>query len=560
MPGIEETVRPSPDLSPAEPPTGYETVLIARTLVSRIESRIEETVEPPPDLGPAEPPSGYGAVLSATSIFLPAAATVFTLLLFLLPEQSTPFTRLSRPLWGTLVAFLMWLALSALCRKLADAKHAIPSSYGELLPRLAELETGLKDLRPEMEHTTDQDKKVAYDEAVKEAREINRDLKARGITWVMASGYSALWARLYHAEEAMIEVAPKIRVLRGAYRDEARLDGSDIKTRVDLLDWLRSAVRVLALSAKERGNPSGASSGGIESEQGARAVLRHVRASLNEYRNARWNGLILARNRLLATFALTGMIIFALLSVAIMSGAGMPAITAATVFFLVGAAVGLGNRLRSESQAESAIADYGLSAARLITIPLFSGLGALGGLLVVAYLQFATVKLAVEPPQGDKQAPTEKLVPDKDAANASAPAAAHPEADPKKRPAPDTIGKAVPDKDAAKLSAPAAPAAGPPEADPEKPPAPDTTGKAVPDKDGAKVAGPPAGQSETAAKPPKLTDLFDLTKNLFGLVVAAVFGLTPGLLFERLQQEADRYKADLKSSRSTDGVHGTQRS
>jgi hypothetical protein len=555
MPGIEETVKPPPDLGPAEPSSGYETMLIARSLMSRIESRIEETVEPPPGLGPAEPPSGYGAVLGATSIFLPAAATVSTLLLFLLPEQSTPFTRLSLPLWGTLVAFLMWLALSSLCRKLADAKHAIPSSYGELLPRLAELETGLKDLRPEMEHTTDQDKKIAYDEAVKEVREINKDLKTRGITWVLASGYSALWARLYHAEEAMIEVAPKIRVLKGAYRDEARLDGSDIKNRVDLLDRLRSAVSVLAPSAKERGNPSGAFSGGIESEQGARAVLRHVRASLNEYRNARWNGLILARNRLLATFALTGMIIFALLSVAIMSGAGMPAITAATVFFLVGAAVGLGNRLRSESQAESAIADYGLSAARLITIPLFSGLGALGGLLIVPYLQFATVTLAAEPPQGGKPAPTEKAVLDKDVANASAPAAGHPEADSKKPPAPDTTGKAVADKDVANPSAPSPPAAGPPQADPKKPPAPDTTGKAVADKDAAKVPGPPAGHSEAVDKhvPPKLTDIFDLTKNLFGLVVAAVFGLTPGLLFERLQQQADRYKADLKSSRSTEG-------
>jgi hypothetical protein len=33
--------------------------------------------------------------------------------------------------------------------------------------------------------------------------------------------------------------------------------------------------------------------------------------------------------------------------------------------------------------------------------------------------------------------------------------------------------------------------------------------------------------------------------------VAAVFGLTPGLLFDRLLQQADKYKADLKSSQAT---------
>jgi hypothetical protein len=65
-----------------------------------------------------------------------------------------------------------------------------------------------------------------------------------------------------------------------------------------------------------------------------------------------------------------------------------------------------------------------------------------------------------------------------------------------------------------------------------------------------------------AVKPPSeqippLDNIFDLDKNLIGLLVAAVFGLTPGLLFDRLQQQADKYKADLKSSQATEGTQKT---
>jgi len=48
-----------------------------------------------------------------------------------------------------------------------------------------------------------------------------------------------------------------------------------------------------------------------------------------------------------------------------------------------------------------------------------------------------------------------------------------------------------------------------------------------------------------------LEDIFDLHKNIIGLLMAAVFGLTQGLLFERLQQQAEKYKSDLKSSEAT---------
>jgi hypothetical protein len=45
---------------------------------------------------------------------------------------------------------------------------------------------------------------------------------------------------------------------------------------------------------------------------------------------------------------------------------------------------------------------------------------------------------------------------------------------------------------------------------------------------------------------PPLGDIFDLTKNPVGILVAAVFGLTPSLLTDRLRPQAENYKADLR--------------
>jgi len=456
-------------------------------------------------------PCGYGAALIATFIFLPGVATFFTVVIMLLVESPTSYSL--APVWGTLGAFAAWLVLSPLCCEVAAADHAIPSSYGELLPRLDQLEAGLKGFCPATGSPKNPSENTAYYETVKERDEIRKDLGMKGFTWVLATGYSKVWGRLYRAEEAMIEFVPQKKVLEGAYYDEARLEGSDIKNRDDLLAKLRKAVvsidpsahkylkstgavaappalaigtaalpggavavgycapllatggvppykwaviggaipdglvlstpgvlrgtptsdghgnftvqvtdsagvaiekyfdllispqtqatqpplaisttpplpwgavdveyaerlfatggkppykwkviegaipdsmdlsnegvlrgtpvrdntfkftvevadsigptpikREFALLIKPSGTGAAMPGGGTEPDRLARAVLRHVRNSLNQYRNARWNGLILARNRLLATFMLTGMIVFALLAIAIMSG------------------------------------------------------------------------------------------------------------------------------------------------------------------------------------------------------------------------------------------------
>ncbi len=678
-------------------------------------------------------PCCYGAALIAMSIFLPAAATVLTVVFVLImeaPHYSPAWGALvaslawlglsgmySPPACGALFALLAWLGLSAIYCKAVDARHAIPSSFDELLPRLDELEVGLNSCCQTGWLPQNSCKNNAYCEAAKEHDEIRKDLTGRGLTWALATGYNKVWTRLYRAEEAMIEIEPRCKVLEDAYYDEDRLAGSDISNRDDLLVKLRNAVvsiepgarkylksttgitvppdlaigttalpggkvaepyfspllstggvppykwaviagaipdalvlstegilsgtptndghakftfrvtdragvaveryfdliitpqtqpvaplsigtttplpwgsphveyaerlfatggkppykwEVIAgtipdglqvnsagvlsgtpakagetiftarvtdsagstappkqfrLSVKTSGTIAAMPLGDVDPEQQARGVLRHVRNSLNEYRNARWYGLIMARNRLLATFMLTGAILFALLSTAILSGAEASRIIAAAVFYLVGAAVGVGNRLYSELQAQSEVPDYGLSAARLITIPLFSGLGAIGGLLLVAYLPFAAAVLNPSTTAGGAHSGVQVS----DTAGSTAPKQSN-----------LPVRKANPDA-----------ATAPHKTDKSNGQTAADAKKTVVKEPEKKAANEKKSDTET---PPTLWDIFDLKKNLIGFFMAMLFGLTPGLLFDRLQQQADKYKADLKNSQSTAGT------
>lgn len=73
----------------------------------------------------------------------------------------------------------------------------------------------------------------------------------------------------------------------------------------------------------------------------------------------------------------------------------------------------------------------------------------------------------------------------------------------------------------------------------------------------ASLSGPIVTYSEPAVpgevvvaalEAPRLKFIFDLEANRFGVVLAAVFGLTPSLLVSRVQGLADRFQADLQST------------
>lgn len=428
----------------------------------------------------------YGAALIATATFLPGAAALSTVLIFL--SLWAEGEGVQAPFWGSGIALLAWVVVALFCLRFADAQHAIPSSYGELCQRMAQVKSQLDVMCPGQNLPSDPCKRMACTQAKTQVDTIHKEFEQRGLSWALARGYINAWNRLHRAEEAMIEVAPQQTVIAGALNDVLRLQGSQIDHDGELIARLRQAIDVIDPTASKylqgTAGTAGAGASGGDLAQ-ARAVLRDVRCAINEFRDGRWNGLIVARNRLIATMIFTGLTAYALLAIAIIREASQAAITAAATFYLVGATVGLLNQLRGVSQSDTAVEDYGLSTARLITMPLFCGLAAIGGVVLTAMPQMANLSSSITSPL---------------AITTPSPLATF--------------------TSATKVS----------------------------------VKNQPAPMTATTTPPSSmrpLDDIFDLRRNFIGLLVAAVFGLTPGLLFERLQQQSDKYKTDLKSSEAT---------
>jgi hypothetical protein len=135
----------------------------------------------------------------------------------------------------------------------------------------------------------------------------------------------------------------------------------------------------------------------------ARGALREVRQALNTYRDGLWEGLVRARNHLLVSIAVTGAVTFVLLCMALLLDipplSNKVPIVAATAFYLVGAVAGLFGRFYGESINDHSFDDYDLFTARLIAVPLLSGLAGIGGVLVTVLLP---VLSGQTPPSLDK--------------------------------------------------------------------------------------------------------------------------------------------------------------
>jgi hypothetical protein len=136
---------------------------------------------------------------------------------------------------------------------------------------------------------------------------------------------------------------------------------------------------------------------------------------------------------------------YTLLATAVINNIDRVILQSAVVYFLVGALVGLFNRLRIEASSNRAIEDFGLFEARLLHTPLISGVAGVGGVFLVAIAPVAS---------------------------------------------------------------------------------------------GAMASG----------QVPNMSDVFNASTNHVGLLVAAVFGLTPSSIIGSLQKQTDRTKRDLASS------------
>jgi len=346
---------------------------------------------------PAKPSAGRGWAFASryvgglltTAWMLPIAAAVIAVAAYVVPTLFPPDWKLisdSPVLAGVTIALVAWLLLAAFYSPMSDARHANGSSYADLQQRLCQLEARITAVPAE-------NRTGAFREAMQDCEFIATELGSSGIRWVTAIGYIALWERMHRAEEALIEIEPRSQVVADALEDQWRLQDSTVDHSADLLAELKLAREYLVTLRVADTDQSPA----IHSETEARAVVGKVRLAIDDFRDKRRAALVRTRNLLMATMIITELFAFAILALAISARAPREAIIAAVVFYLVGALVGLFNRLSQQVGAENMVEDFALAGVRLVLTPTLSGLAAVGGVVLTGMLTMSGLTGLVQP-------------------------------------------------------------------------------------------------------------------------------------------------------------------
>jgi len=148
---------------------------------------------------------------------------------------------------GIAAALGTWLLLALVGRRVTGPDRANIHAYGELIEHLDSLcgqyeETcGVRFwINPGLGSSP-----PGCREAWRHIDAIRNQFRTSGLRWVTGDGYTAIGERLHRAEEALIVAQPRERVLQGALHDEMRLHGSVIDHHDNLLAKLTRAVEVL---------------------------------------------------------------------------------------------------------------------------------------------------------------------------------------------------------------------------------------------------------------------------------------------------------------------------
>jgi hypothetical protein len=345
----------------------------------------------------------YMAALVVTSLMLPGIAGVLTMVLFLIGGREKAAgashygwlnaTGTRSWIFGTLIAIVAWVVLAPLFRRYAYVDRANPSEYEKLLQGYETMRARLDAAGPDAGGPEIAVARVHLDE-IGRSLGVLEPPAAPGWRWAAAVGYVGLHERLHRAEEALLDLEDVADIRAEIAFDISRLSGSRITDSRDLVKRLESMHTALG------------SGGDAAPTPGVLAGLRRIRKTLNEFRDSRRAGLVRSRNNLFGTVIFTAMNAYVLLGIAMIMGAKPDQILAATVFYLVGAVVGLFRQLAAAGAADThSEEDYGLSTARLIHTPLFSGLAGVGGVVLTL------IALAVTPrPATPSSTPATKQV------------------------------------------------------------------------------------------------------------------------------------------------------
>jgi hypothetical protein len=290
----------------------------------------------------------------------------------------------------------------------------------------------------------------------------------------------------------------------------------------------------------------------------ARDVLATVHAAVQGYRGGLWARLARARWQLLRTTTFAGLGAFLVLALALISNVSGPHLISGWAYFVTGAVAGLFLRLRNASSESHVTDDYGLEIARLYQTPLLSGIAAVIGVVIMASVAGSVLSDILNPTPNP---PAVVASPAPSSAASIGPSISplpSPSSTPSLAPSPSPTPLPTPSStgdSSEPLDGPGVASASmaPPEAfeTPRPSPSPSVSPSAVPTAPPSPGATPPTesgGQSTTARD---LDQAFSLNEYSVGIIVALIFGLTPGLVLDRLNASLNRTKSALVSSQST---------
>lgn len=354
-------------------------------------------VAPNPPHKDARPP--FSHTYAGTAWFAPQAGVVMVVALSAFNADAATAT-----IGGVIAWLFMWLLSGALYGSFTSPAKANARSHGELTNKLATLEAKLATLEARRDQVSDssgtaheasETLKSACNEATAHLTWVTEQSTSDvgEWRWVNGAGYITIWERLHRAEEALLRATSPEHLLDEALYDELRLRDSAIPNREDLMAILRAVKQFRYKDPAASPMPRPAASSAdlyIQTDEEAASALTDVRFTINDFRDSSWNGLLQLRNQTMTTLLLTNATLFAFVVAAVIAGARGPAMLAATVFYLAGAAVGLFSRLNKQFQAQAAVEDYGLSNARLVAIPVYSGLAAIAGVVITSVAGVAT--------------------------------------------------------------------------------------------------------------------------------------------------------------------------
>jgi hypothetical protein len=336
---------------------------------------------------------GVAGGLVATAWIAPIAAAVVTIAVFLgwHPWGLQPNAVEA----GLLAAVALWAVLAVVVAPVTSTRaHANPDTWGLASVRIPALEGQLVYVDPTSLHS-----EAARAEVTAGLDKIRKPAFGRpGLRWQTRSGYIALWRSIHHTEEAIIEAADMthLRSVVDAYW--SRVEGAqDVHLPTSLSAQLADVARFLAEGPPSAPPAPPASSPApapappppVTSVDDARNRLRAVVAAVNELRDDSWAGLARLRLQTLTALFLTEVSAYGLLALIVsVAGDSRPAgpVVTGIIYFVVAAVVGFLARLIALSNSGTAVDDYGLQTARLLLIPVVSGLAGAGGVVLTIML------------------------------------------------------------------------------------------------------------------------------------------------------------------------------